>query len=33
METLEVLDPGVGLSPFLFNISIGYSFDLKRKKK
>lgn len=27
-ETIEVLDPGIGFTPFVFNISIGYSFDL-----
>jgi len=29
-ETIEVLDPGVGFTPFIFNISIGYTFDLKK---
>tara|TARA_B100000809_G_scaffold82376_1_gene80697 strand:- start:654 stop:911 length:258 start_codon:yes stop_codon:yes gene_type:complete len=33
LETIEVLDPGVGFTPFIFNISIGYSFDLKKKKR
>jgi hypothetical protein len=33
IETIEVLDPGAGFTPFVFNISIGYTFDLKRKKK
>jgi hypothetical protein len=32
-ETIEVLDPGAGFTPFIFNISIGYSFDLKKKKQ
>ena len=32
METIEVLDPGVAFTPFIFNVSIGYSFDLKKKK-
>ena len=31
-ETIEVLDPGIGITPFIFNISIGYSFDLKKRK-
>lgn len=30
-EEIEVLDPGIGFTPFVFNISIGYSFDVKRK--
>ncbi len=30
-ETIEVLDPGIGFTPLIFNISIGYSFDLKGK--
>lgn len=29
-EEIKVLDPGIGFSPFVFNVSIGYSFDLKR---
>jgi hypothetical protein len=33
IETIEVLDPSAGFTPFFFNISIGYTFDLKRKKK
>jgi hypothetical protein len=32
-ETIEVLDPDAGFTPFIFNISIGYSFDLKKKKQ
>ena len=31
-ETIEVLDPGIGFTPIIFNISIGYSFDLKKVK-
>jgi len=31
-ETIETLDPGVGFTPFIFNVSVGYSFDLKKKK-
>lgn len=31
-ETIEELDAGMGFTPFIFNISIGYSFDLKKKK-
>ena len=30
-KTIEVLYPGIGFTPFIFNISIGYSFDLKKK--
>jgi hypothetical protein len=33
METIEILDPGAGFTPFIFNISIEYSFDFKRKKR
>ncbi|WP_027075671.1 hypothetical protein [Maribacter antarcticus] len=32
METIEVLDSDVAFTPFIFNVSIGYSFDLKKKK-
>lgn len=31
LEKIEVLDPGIGFTPFVFNVSIGYTFDLKRK--
>lgn len=31
-EEIKTLDPGMGFTPFVFNISIGYSFDLKKKK-
>ena len=30
--TIKVLDPGIGFTPLIFNISIGYSFDLKKVK-
>lgn len=29
LESIDVLDPGVGFTPFIFNVSIGYSFDFK----
>lgn len=29
-EEIVTLDPGPGFTPFIFNISIGYSFDLKK---
>lgn len=31
-EEIKTLDPGIGFTPFVVNISIGYSFDLKKKK-
>jgi hypothetical protein len=31
-EEIKTLDPGIGFTPFVFNISVGYSFDLKKKK-
>lgn len=31
-EEIKTLDPGIGFTPLVFNISIGYSFDLKKKK-
>jgi hypothetical protein len=30
VETIKNLDPGFGFTPLIFNISIGYSFDLKK---
>lgn len=30
-EVLKTLDPGVAFTPFIFNISIGYMFDLSKK--
>lgn len=30
-EEIKTLNPGIGFSPFVFNISIGYSFGLKKK--
>jgi hypothetical protein len=32
IETVEVLNPGVGFTPFIFNISIGYSFNLEKNR-
>lgn len=29
-EEIKTLDPGFGFTPLIFNISIGYSFDLKK---
>lgn len=29
-EEIKTLNPGIGFSPFVFNISIGYSFGLKK---
>jgi hypothetical protein len=29
-EEITALDPGFGFTPFIFNISIGYSFNLKK---
>jgi len=31
-EEIKTLDPGIGFTPFVFNISVGYSLDLKKKK-
>ncbi len=31
-EEIKTLDPGIGFTPFVFNISVGYSFDLRKKK-
>jgi hypothetical protein len=31
METHQTLDPGIGFTPLVVNISIGYSFSVKRK--
>jgi len=31
VEKIKTLDPGFGFSPWIFNISIGYSFGLKKK--
>jgi hypothetical protein len=31
-EEIKTLDPGMGFSPFIFNVSVGYSFNLKKKK-
>lgn len=31
-EEIRTLDPGIGFTPLIFNISVGYSFDLKTKK-
>lgn len=30
-EEITTLDPGIGFTPWVFNISIGYSFNLKKK--
>lgn len=30
-ETLRTLDPGFGFTPWIFNISIGYTLDLRKK--
>jgi len=30
-EQITTLDPGIGFTPFVFNVSIGYSFDLNTK--
>jgi hypothetical protein len=32
LEKIEVLDPGAGFTPFIFNISIGYTFVIKPNK-
>lgn len=31
-EKIDVLNPGIGFTPFVFNISIGYTFDLRGTK-
>lgn len=31
-EEITVLEPGMGFKPIIFNVSIGYSFDLGRKR-
>ena len=31
-EDITTLDPGAGFTPIVFNISVGYSFDLNKKK-
>jgi len=31
IETIEVLNPGIGFTPFIFNISIGYSLNVRKK--
>jgi hypothetical protein len=31
-EEINTPDPGFGFTPFVFNISIGYSFDLRKKQ-
>ncbi len=30
-EEIKVLDPGIGFTPLIINISVGYSFQLKKK--
>jgi hypothetical protein len=30
-EEIRTLDPGIGFTPIVFNVSIGYSFNLKKK--
>jgi hypothetical protein len=30
-EEIKTLDPGIGFTPWVFNISLGYSFNLKKK--
>lgn len=32
-EEIKTLDPGIGFTPIVFNVSIGYSFNLKKKNK
>jgi hypothetical protein len=32
LETIEVRGPDAGCTPFVFNASIGYTFDVKRNK-
>lgn len=31
-EEIKTLNPGMGFTPFIVNLSIGYSFDLRKKK-
>lgn len=31
VEQIETLDPGIGFTPLVVNVSIGYTFDLKRR--
>lgn len=31
LEEIKTLDPGTGFTPFVFNVSIGYSFQLNKK--
>ena len=31
-ETIAILDPGLGFTPFIFNISVGYTIDLRKKR-
>lgn len=31
-EEIKTLDPGIGFTPFVFNVSVGYSFNLKKQK-
>lgn len=31
IEDIKLLDPGIGFTPVVFNVSIGYSFNLKGK--
>jgi hypothetical protein len=32
VEEIETLDPGAGFTPLVFNISVGYSFRIKKEK-
>lgn len=32
VEEIETLDPGAGFTPLVFNISVGYSFQIKKGK-
>jgi hypothetical protein len=32
-EEIKTLDPGIGFTAFVFNVSVGYSFDIKKKKQ
>lgn len=31
-QEIKTLDPGIGFTPWVFNVSVGYSFDLKKKR-
>lgn len=31
-EAIKTVDPGIGLTPLIVNVSVGYSFDIKKKK-